>query len=189
MPASGATAPPPSSPNANGQLLTPSAVSLADNGDILVGQAARDRLSTHPNRSVASFKRAMGTTKTFELGTQSFRPEDLSAMVLRVPESRRRRVFGRKKSATPSSLSPPISTICSARPPNPPAPSPASMSCACSPSPPPPALAYGVLDAEREQAILVVDIGGGTFDVSLLQSFAGVMEVRATAGDIFLGWR
>jgi molecular chaperone HscC len=173
-------------PNANGQLLTPSAVSLADNGDILVGQAARDRLSTHPNRSIASFKRAMGTTKTFELGTQSFRPEDLSAMVLRSLKADAEEFLGEKirdaiitvpayfndlqRKATQSAGA--IAGLDVLR---------------LLTEPTAAALAYGVLDAEREQAILVVDIGGGTFDVSLLQSFAGVMEVRATAGDIFLG--
>jgi molecular chaperone HscC len=70
-------------PNALGQVLTPSAVSLAETGEIVVGLAARERLSTHPRRSVAAFKRMMGTNRIVTLGDRDFRPEELSALVLR----------------------------------------------------------------------------------------------------------
>lgn len=69
-------------PNALGQMLTPSVVSV-DAGRILVGAAARDRLATHPRDSAAAFKRAMGTETAFRLGGQTFRAEDLSALVLK----------------------------------------------------------------------------------------------------------
>jgi molecular chaperone HscC len=173
-------------PNSLGQVLTPSAVSIAENGEILVGAAARDRLATHPLRSVASFKRAMGTTKVFDLGKQSFRPEELSAFVLRslkadaeafLDEPVREAIItvpayfnDLQRKATQSAGA--IAGLSVLR---------------LLTEPTAAALAYGVLETEREQSILVADIGGGTFDVSLLQSFEGVMEVRATAGDIFLG--
>jgi molecular chaperone HscC len=69
-------------PNALGAVLTPSAVSIGEDGATLVGQAARDRLSTRPHRSAASFKRAMGTDHVFELAGRPFRAEELSASVL-----------------------------------------------------------------------------------------------------------
>src|ERR1700704_4268769 len=71
-------------PNALGQHLTPSAVSLGDDGNVLVGLAARERLITHPTRTAAAFKRYMGTAREISLGAKAFRPEELSAMVLRV---------------------------------------------------------------------------------------------------------
>ncbi|NVN25596.1 Hsp70 family protein, partial [Asaia siamensis] len=70
-------------PNALGETLTPSAVTLSDQDEILVGQAALDRLITHPRRTAAGFKRLMGTNATLTLGDHSFRPEELSALVLR----------------------------------------------------------------------------------------------------------
>lgn len=70
-------------PNACGETLPPSAVSLNDEGEILTGQAALERLITHPDRSAAGFKRLMGTSTTLPLGRKSFRPEELSAFILR----------------------------------------------------------------------------------------------------------
>ena len=70
-------------PNAAGGYLTPSAVSVDEDGSILVGQAAKDRLISHPDRTAARFKRYMGTQKVFSLGGRLFRPEELSALVLR----------------------------------------------------------------------------------------------------------
>jgi molecular chaperone HscC len=173
-------------PNAIGQVLTPSCVSLGENGDILVGQAARDRLATHPLRTAANFKRSMGSPKIFDLGNQSFRPEELSAIVLRALKADAETYLGEpvreaiitvpayfndlQRKATQSAGA--IAGLDVLR---------------LLTEPTAAALAYGVLESEREQTILVVDIGGGTFDVSLLQSFEGVMEVRATAGDIWLG--
>lgn len=70
-------------PNALGSVTTPSVVSLAEDGTALVGAVARERLVTHPQRTAASFKRWMGTEQVFRLGERDFRPEDLSALVLR----------------------------------------------------------------------------------------------------------
>src|SRR5579859_4945501 len=70
-------------PNALGQLLTPSAVSATEDGEIIVGSAARDRLTAHPAMSAAAFKRAIGTDKEFRLGRRRFRAEELSALVLK----------------------------------------------------------------------------------------------------------
>ncbi|MBQ7680937.1 MAG: Hsp70 family protein, partial [Oscillibacter sp.] len=70
-------------PNAAGEYMTPSAVSVEDDGTILVGQAAKERLVSHPDRSAAGFKRDMGTGRRFRLGEHEFTPEELSSFVLR----------------------------------------------------------------------------------------------------------
>ena len=70
-------------PNALGDVLTPSAVSIDEDGTVLVGEAARQRLVSHPERSAAAFKRAMGTDQTYSLAGRTFTPEELSALVLR----------------------------------------------------------------------------------------------------------
>lgn len=70
-------------PNALGEVLTPSVVSLDRTGEIVVGAAARERLSTHPDRTAAAFKRLMGTARRIPLGDRSFRAEELSSFVIR----------------------------------------------------------------------------------------------------------
>jgi molecular chaperone HscC len=70
-------------PNVHGSYLTPSAVSIDDNGEVLVGIAARERVTSHPQRSAAAFKRYMGTDRRLVLADREFRPEELSALVLR----------------------------------------------------------------------------------------------------------
>ncbi|HWW71550.1 MAG TPA: Hsp70 family protein, partial [Duganella sp.] len=70
-------------PNSLGETLTPSCVSLDEDGSILVGRAARERLQTHPARTASVFKRYMGSDKLIRLGEREFRPEELSALILR----------------------------------------------------------------------------------------------------------
>ncbi len=172
-------------PNALGATLTPSVVGVGDDGATLVGQAARDRLSTRPGRGAASFKRAMGTDHVFELAGRPFRAEELSALVLSSLKADAERFLG-----TPVEEA--VITV------------PAYFSNAQRRAteaagrlaglrvrrllnePTAAAMAYG-LHAGSEQRILVLDLGGGTFDVSVLELFEGVMEVRATAGDNRLG--
>jgi molecular chaperone HscC len=70
-------------PNAIGERLTPSVVGFDMSGELLVGQAAKERLITHPRQTAALFKRFMGATKTFSLGNRTFKPEELSSFILR----------------------------------------------------------------------------------------------------------
>ncbi len=70
-------------PNALGELMTPSVISLSDTGSIIIGQAAKERLITHPDYSIACFKRLMGSKKNIILGKKSFIPEELSSLILR----------------------------------------------------------------------------------------------------------
>lgn len=173
-------------PNALGEHLTPSCVSIDDDGTVLVGRAARERLQTHPQLTASVFKRYMGSEKKITLGTQQFRPEELSSMVLRSLKEDAEAFLGEKVEEA-------IITV------------PAYFSDAQRKAtriagqlaglrverllnePTAAALAYGIRDKEQESKFLVFDLGGGTFDVSILELFEGVMEVRASAGDNFLG--
>jgi molecular chaperone HscC len=173
-------------PNALGEALTPSCVGIDDDGTVLVGAAARARLQTHPQLTAALFKRYMGSEHVTQLGKQSFRPEELSALVLRALKEDAEVFLGEKVEEA-------IITV------------PAYFSDAQRKAtkaagqlaglkverllnePTAAALAYGIQDTGRETKFLVFDLGGGTFDVSILDLFEGVMEVRASAGDNFLG--
>ncbi|WP_312436384.1 molecular chaperone HscC [Janthinobacterium sp.] len=173
-------------PNALGEHLTPSCVSIDEDGTVLVGRAARERLQTHSQLTASVFKRYMGSEKKITLGTQQFRPEELSSMVLRALKEDAEAFLGEKVEEA-------IITV------------PAYFSDAQRKAtriagqlaglrverllnePTAAALAYGIRDKEQESKFLVFDLGGGTFDVSILELFEGVMEVRASAGDNFLG--
>ena len=173
-------------PNALGKNLTPSCVGIDDDGSVLIGEAARARLQTHPHMTAALFKRYMGSERKTQLGKQTFRPEELSSMVLRALKEDAESYLGHKVDEA-------IITV------------PAYFSDAQRKAtrvagqlaglkverllnePTAAALAYGIQDTQRETKFLVFDLGGGTFDVSILELFEGVMEVRASAGDNFLG--
>ncbi len=173
-------------PNALGEFLTPSCVGMDEDGTVLIGEVARQRLQTHPHLTAALFKRYMGSEKTVQLGKEKFRPEELSSMVLRALKADAEAWLGEPVEEA-------IITV------------PAYFSDAQRKAtrvagqlaglrverllnePTAAALAYGIQDTQRETKFLVFDLGGGTFDVSILELFDGVMEVRASAGDNFLG--
>ncbi|WP_313518644.1 molecular chaperone HscC [Pseudomonas sp.] len=172
--------------NALDSFLTPSVVGLDDDGRVLVGEVARERLQTHPHLTAALFKRYMGSNREIRLGSRRFRPEELSALVLKSLRDDVERRFGVPVSEAVISV-------------------PAYFSDAQRKGtriagelaglkverlinePTAAALAYGLHQKGRETTFLVFDLGGGTFDVSILELFEGVMEVRASAGDNFLG--
>jgi len=173
-------------PNALESVLTPSAVSVDDKGAVLVGMPARERLSTAPDRSIAAFKRYMGTNRTFKLGKTSFRAEELSALVLRALKDDAERYLGRK--VTEAVITVPAYFSDGQRKATKVAGELAGLKVErLLNEPTAAALAYGLQEPGEERKILVLDLGGGTFDVSILEMFEGVMEVRATAGDNFLG--
>lgn len=171
--------------NALGGFLTPSVVGLDDLGQVLVGEVARERLQTHPQLTTSLFKRYMGSNREIRLGTRTFRPEELSALVLKSLVADVERAYGEPVSEAVISV-------------------PAYFSDAQRKAtrtagelaglkveklinePTAAALSYG-LHRKEESSFLVFDLGGGTFDVSILELFEGVMEVRASAGDNFLG--
>ncbi|MFC4256027.1 Hsp70 family protein [Altererythrobacter xixiisoli] len=174
-------------PNALGSFLTPSAVSVAKDGTIWVGAAALDRLATHPAETATSFKRMMGTQRSVRLGNKrDYSPEDLSALVLAslrddvtamtgetpteavitVPayfNDRQRKATRRAGELAGLTVKRLINEPTAA------------------------ALAYGLQDRDDREPFLVFDLGGGTFDVSIVEMFDGVVEVRASTGDNRLG--
>jgi molecular chaperone HscC len=173
-------------PNSLGEVLTPSAVGYAEDGTLLVGRAAKDRLLTHPHLTAARFKRYMGTEHELKLGKKSFRAEELSSFVLRVLRADAEAYLGHGVDEAVISVPAYFNDIQRK----------ATITAAefaglkvnrLINEPTAAALAYGLQDRQGESTFLVVDLGGGTFDVSILEMFSGVMEVRASAGDAFLG--
>ena len=172
--------------NSLGEVLTPSCVSLDDDGTILVGRAARERLQTHPDRTAAVFKRYMGSDKTIRLGARSFRPEELSALILRALKEDAEAALGQP--ITEAIITVPAYFSDAQRKATRAAGQLAGLKVErLLNEPTAAALAYGIHQRGSETKFLVFDLGGGTFDVSVLDLFEGVMEVRASAGDNTLG--
>lgn len=173
-------------PNPLGKVLTPSVVGLSEDGSILIGEAARSRLVTHPHLTAGGFKRFMGSARTYRLGKQTFKPEELSALVLKALKSDAERYLGcepegavitvpayfRDAQRKATRLAGELAGLKVERIIN---------------EPTAAALAYDVHREEDERRYLVFDLGGGTFDVSVLDYFDGVTEVRSSAGDNYLG--
>ncbi len=173
-------------PNAVGELLTPSVVSLGDDGGVLVGHGARDRLITHPGASVAAFKRWMGTNRGTRLGKREFRPEELSALVLRSLVADAEAALGEK--VREAVISVPAYFGDAQRKATRAAGELAGIKVErLVNEPTAAALAYGLQERIDGSTFIVLDLGGGTFDVSILEIFDGVMQVHASAGDNHLG--
>lgn len=173
-------------PNSVGDFLTPSAVSIAPDGSFLVGLAARERQSTHPELTATAFKRLMGTQQRFKLGKQNFFAEDLSSLVLSSLKRDAENFLGMEinsavitvpayfndKQRRATRRAGELAGLKVERLVN---------------EPTAAALAYGIHERDQEEPFLVFDLGGGTFDVSLVEMFDGIIEVRASAGDNRLG--
>jgi molecular chaperone HscC len=173
-------------PNALGEWLTPSVVGLDDEGRVMVGRAARERLQTHPQLTASLFKRYMGSARLTTLGGRQFRPEELSAMVLRSLREDAERHFG--EPVEEAVISVPAYFNDAQRKATRIAGELAGLKVErLINEPTAAALAYGLHQRDAASTFLVFDLGGGTFDVSILELFDGVMEVRASAGDNFLG--
>lgn len=171
--------------NALGSFITPSVVGLDDAGHVLVGQVARERLQTHPHLTTALFKRYMGSAREIRLGSRTFRPEELSALVLKSLKADVERAYG--EPVTEAVISVPAYFSDAQRKATRVAGELAGLKVdKLINEPTAAALAYGV-HQKKETTFLVFDLGGGTFDVSILERFDGVMEVRASSGDNFLG--
>jgi molecular chaperone HscC len=172
--------------NALGDHLTPSVVSLDEQGHVIVGRAARDRMVSHPDSSVATFKRWMGTPRETRLGSHNFRPEELSALILRALVADAEAVTGDK--VTEAVISVPAYFSDAQRKATRAAGELAGIRVErLINEPTAAALAYGLQENREGSRFLVFDLGGGTFDVSVLEMFEGVVEVHASAGDNFLG--
>ncbi len=172
-------------PNALGQYMTPSAVGIDDKGQIIVGQLARERLNTHPDETIASFKRYMGTDRLINLGSKLFRAEELSALLLGCLKQDAEKFLGH--SIIEAIVTVPAYFNNSQRKATKVAAELAGLKVdRLLNEPTAAALAYG-LHKKNEQRYLIFDLGGGTFDVSIVEYFEGVLEVHASAGDNYLG--
>ncbi|ALN81313.1 molecular chaperone HscC [Lysobacter antibioticus] len=172
--------------NALGSLLTPSVVSVGEHNEVIVGRAARERLVSHPQRSVAAFKRWMGTDRVTALGKHRFRPEELSALILKSLIADAEADLGHR--IEEAVISVPAYFSDSQRKATRIAGELAGIKVErLINEPTAAALAYGLQQRDGGGRYLVFDLGGGTFDVSILELFDGIMEVHASAGDNFLG--
>lgn len=173
-------------PNRLGKNLTPSVVSVDEEGNVYVGETAKERMSLYPDSVAQTFKRSMGTEREYVLSGKKYKPEELSSMVLRalkedaesflgeevneavisVPayfDDRRRKATKRAGELAGLKVERMISEPTAA------------------------AVAYGLYDKTKDTRFLVFDLGGGTFDVSILELYHNILEVRAVAGDNYLG--
>ncbi|OCG06972.1 molecular chaperone HscC [Gilliamella sp. wkB178] len=172
-------------PNSIGEVVTPSAVSLDEDNSILVGHAALSRLTTHPNRSAAAFKRFLGSNKIFELGDQKFNPTELSAMVLKSLKADAEAFL--KQEIRDVVISVPAYFNDEQRKQTRFAAELAGLNAVrLINEPTAAAMAYG-LHEEQSGNTLVFDLGGGTFDVTVLEYSMPIIEVHASAGDNYLG--
>lgn len=173
-------------PNSLGENLTPSVVSVDENGEICVGAVAKERLISHPEASASSFKRYMGTNKVFTLAGNNFTPQELSSFVLRQLKEDAERYLGEE--VTEAVISVPayfndnqryatreagrLAGIHVERLVNEPSAA---------------ALTASRISGEEEGSYLVFDFGGGTLDVSVVDYFDNVIEIVAVSGDNRLG--
>jgi len=176
-------------PNSLGHVLTPSAVSVDAKGELIVGLAARDRQVSHPAQTATTFKRYMGSRKANTLGdrkSKGYLPEELSAMVLRSLKEDAERFLG--ETVTDAVITVPAYFNDRQRQATRRAGQLAGLNVErLLNEPTAAALAYGIHHRDVESRFLVFDLGGGTFDVSVLELFDGVIEVRASTGDNQLG--
>lgn len=173
-------------PNALGSLLTPSVVSVDKDGSILVGQSAKERLISHPEQTASVFKRFMGSQKVYRLATQRFSSEELSALVLKSLKADAEAYLG--EPVTEAVITVPAYFNDHQRQATKHAAQMAGLTVRrLLNEPTAAAMAYGLHDTSKDSEFLVLDLGGGTFDVTLLELFSGIMEVRSSAGDNSLG--
>ncbi len=172
--------------NELGEELTPSVVAAAEDGRMLVGRAAKDRLIVDPASGMACFKRDMGTPAKYRFGGKDWNPVTCSAMIL--AEMKRIAEMHLGSEVTSAVITVPayfhdqqrLATVEAAKI--------AGLKVErIINEPTAAALAYGYRNPEQETQVLVFDLGGGTFDVTLLEIFDGVVEVKSSAGESRLG--
>ena len=173
-------------PNRLGKNLTPSVVSVDEEGNVYVGETARERMSLYPASVAQTFKRSMGTERTYNLSGHLFKPEELSSMVLRALKEDAEAFLGEE--VTEAVISVPAYFDDKRRKATKRAGELAGLNVERMISEPTAAaVAYGLYDKNQDTRFLVFDLGGGTFDVSVLELYHNILEVRAVAGDNYLG--
>ena len=173
-------------PNRLGKNLTPSVVSVDGEGNVYVGETAKERMSLYPDSVAQTFKRSMGTERDYILSGRHFKPEELSSLVLRSLKEDAESFLGQE--VTEAVISVPAYFDDKRRKATKRAGELAGLKVERMISEPTAAaVAYGLYDKTRDTRFLVFDLGGGTFDVSILELYHNILEVRAVAGDNYLG--
>lgn len=173
-------------PNRLGKNLTPSVVSVDEEGNVYVGETARERMSLYPDSVAQTFKRSMGTEREYVLSGKKYKPEELSSMVLRQLKEDAETFLGEE--VTEAVISVPAYFDDKRRKATKRAGELAGLKVERMISEPTAAaVAYGLYDKTQDTRFLVFDLGGGTFDVSILELYHNILEVRAVAGDNYLG--
>jgi molecular chaperone DnaK len=172
--------------NAEGSRTTPSVVAFAKNGEVLVGEVAKRQAVTNVERTIRSVKRHIGTTWTTGVDGKNFTPQQISAFILQKLKRDAESYLGEQ--VTDAVITVPAYFDDHQRQATTEAGTIAGLNVLrIVNEPTAAALAYGLDKGEQEQTILVFDLGGGTFDVSLLEIGEGVVEVKSTSGDTHLG--
>ncbi len=173
-------------PNRLGKRMTPSVVSVDEDGQIYVGESAAEYMLLHPDRGASLFKRSMGSNKKFNLGDKDFTAEELSSFVLRALKEDAESYLG--EPVTEAVISVPAYFNDARRRATKRAGELAGLKVERIISEPTAAaIAYGLWQHQGQARFLVFDLGGGTFDVSILELYDTILEVHAVAGDNFLG--
>ena len=171
--------------NAEGARTTPSVVAFSKDGERMVGQVAKRQAITNPDRTVASIKREMGTAHKVTIDGKSYTPQEISAMILQKLKSDAEAYLG--ETVTEAVITVPAYFTDAQRQATKDAGKIAGLDVKrIINEPTAAALSYGV-DKEKDQKVMVYDLGGGTFDVSIIEMGDGVQEVLATAGNNRLG--
>ena len=172
-------------PNAYGSYLTPSVVSMTEDGKLIVGQPAKDRLITHPERTVSSFKKDMGTGRCWKLGEKNFLPEELSSLVIRSIVEDAQNYLGEE--IEEAVISVPAYFHDEQRVAVKRAGALAGIHVERIVNEPSAAALASYFTRNEEQNMLVFDFGGGTLDVSLVDCFDTMVEIVSVAGNNRLG--
>ena len=172
--------------NRLGKRLTPSVVGLDKNGQIHVGETARNQLTTAPERTIAEVKRVMGSGERVTLGDRTYSPQEISGFILKALKDDAERALG--EPVLEAVVTVPAYFTDTQRQATKDAGALAGLKVErILNEPTAAALAYGIEHLDKEQFVLVYDLGGGTFDVSVLELFEGVLDVKASAGNNHLG--
>ena len=173
-------------PNAEGARTTPSVVAFAKTGERMVGQVAKRQAITNPDRTISSIKREMGSNYKVNIDNKSYTPQEISAMILQKLKADAEAYLG--QTVTEAVITVPAYFTDAQRQATKDAGKIAGLEVKrIINEPTAAALAYGLDKEKNDQKIMVYDLGGGTFDVSILEIGDGVIDVRATAGNNRLG--
>src|SRR5690606_34911117 len=172
--------------NKQGGRTTPSVVQIDLKGELIFGQNAKDGIISLPDRTIIEVKRKMGTDELIKLGDKSYRPEEISALILKELKKYAEEKLGEK--VTEAIITVPAYFNDTQRKATKTAGELAGLKVErIINEPTAAAISYGFDNLDSDQKLLIYDLGGGTFDVSVVELFDGILEVKASAGNNLLG--